>query len=203
MICWRFIFVAICVSSKRIQVYSPLRRSWIRTHSCKNNIIRRKLEQAAQSFWDENKVFSKAVAGYTKRSSTAFSIVPYPSGRHAMGHVRNYTIGDVFLATSACSGKNVLQTLWVGMLFGLPAEKRSYSSTKQHKQMDNWKHRLHWKASFKELGFALWLGIVKNRNSVHLRLLKWEQWFFTQISEKAWRIKKTDGGKWCPEDQTF
>lgn len=110
-----------------------------------------KIEQAAQSFWDENKVF-KAVADTNKEKFYCLSMFPYPSGRLHMGHVRNYTIGDVISRYQRMQGKNVLQPMgWDA--FGLPAEN---AAIKHKTAPAKWttENIAYMKGQLKELGFG-------------------------------------------------
>ena len=155
------------------------------------------IEQAAQSFWDENKVF-KAVADASKEKFYCLSMFPYPSGRLHMGHVRNYTIGDVISRYQRMQGKNVLQPMgWDA--FGLPAEN---AAIKHKTAPAKWttENIAYMKGQLKELGFGYdWDREVATCMPEYY---KWEQWFFTQLVEKGLAYKKTAAVNWCPEDQT-
>ncbi|TYL48250.1 leucine--tRNA ligase [Marinomonas sp. IMCC 4694] len=155
------------------------------------------IEQAAQSFWDENKVF-KAVADTNKEKFYCLSMFPYPSGRLHMGHVRNYTIGDVIARYQRMKGKNVLQPMgWDA--FGLPAEN---AAIKHKTAPAKWttENIAYMKGQLKELGFGYdWDREVATCTPEYY---KWEQWFFTQLVEKGLAYKKTAAVNWCPEDQT-
>ncbi|WP_137169910.1 leucine--tRNA ligase [Marinomonas sp. FW-1] len=155
------------------------------------------IEQAAQSFWDENKVF-KAVADSSKEKFYCLSMFPYPSGRLHMGHVRNYTIGDVISRYQRMQGKNVLQPMgWDA--FGLPAEN---AAIKHKTAPAKWttENIAYMKGQLKELGFGYdWDREIATCTPEYY---KWEQWFFTQLVEKGLAYKKTAAVNWCPEDQT-
>ncbi|WP_111638620.1 leucine--tRNA ligase [Marinomonas shanghaiensis] len=155
------------------------------------------IEQAAQSFWDENKVF-KAVADSNKEKFYCLSMFPYPSGRLHMGHVRNYTIGDVISRYQRMQGKNVLQPMgWDA--FGLPAEN---AAIKHKTAPAKWttENIAYMKGQLKELGFGYdWDREIATCTPEYY---KWEQWFFTQLVEKGLAYKKTAAVNWCPEDQT-
>ncbi|WP_191600392.1 leucine--tRNA ligase [Marinomonas algicola] len=155
------------------------------------------IEQAAQSFWDENKVF-KAVADVNKEKFYCLSMFPYPSGRLHMGHVRNYTIGDVISRYQRMQGKNVMQPMgWDA--FGLPAEN---AAIKHKTAPAKWttENIAYMKGQLKELGFGYdWDREVATCTPEYY---KWEQWFFTQLVEKGLAYKKTAAVNWCPEDQT-
>ncbi|MEO9655044.1 leucine--tRNA ligase [Marinomonas sp.] len=155
------------------------------------------IEQAAQSFWDENKVF-KAVADSNKEKFYCLSMFPYPSGRLHMGHVRNYTIGDVISRYQRMQGKNVLQPMgWDA--FGLPAEN---AAIKNKTAPAKWtmENVAYMKGQLKELGFGYdWDREIATCTPEYY---KWEQWFFTQLVEKGLAYKKTAAVNWDPIDQT-
>ena len=155
------------------------------------------IEQAAQSFWDENQVF-KAVADSNKEKFYCLSMFPYPSGRLHMGHVRNYTIGDVISRYQRMQGKNVLQPMgWDA--FGLPAEN---AAIKNKTAPAKWtmENVAYMKGQLKELGFGYdWDREVATCTPEYY---KWEQWFFTQLVEKGLAYKKTAAVNWDPIDQT-
>ncbi|ADZ92264.1 leucine--tRNA ligase [Marinomonas mediterranea] len=155
------------------------------------------IEQAAQTFWDENKVF-KAVADTTKEKYYCLSMFPYPSGRLHMGHVRNYTIGDVISRYQRMLGKNVLQPMgWDA--FGMPAEN---AAIKNKTAPAKWttENIAYMKGQLKQLGFGYdWDREIATCTPEYY---KWEQWFFTQLVEKGLAYKKTSAVNWDPVDQT-
>ncbi|GAB3484489.1 leucine--tRNA ligase [Marinomonas epiphytica] len=155
------------------------------------------IEQSAQSFWDENQVF-KAVADTNKEKFYCLSMFPYPSGRLHMGHVRNYTIGDVISRYQRMQGKNVLQPMgWDA--FGMPAENAAIKNkTAPAKWTDE--NVAYMKGQLKKLGFAYdWEREIATCKPEYY---KWEQWFFTQLVEKGLAYKKTAAVNWDPVDQT-
>ncbi|WP_444996911.1 leucine--tRNA ligase [Aliikangiella sp. IMCC44359] len=155
------------------------------------------VESSVQKIWDENKVF-KAIKDSTKDKFYCLSMLPYPSGRLHMGHVRNYTIGDVISRYQRMLGKNVLQPMgWDA--FGLPAEN---AAIKNKAQPSKWttENIAYMKKQLKSLGFAYdWDREVKTCEPEYY---KWEQWFFTQLVEKGLAYKKTSAVNWCPNDET-
>lgn len=155
------------------------------------------IEAAAQRYWDENKVF-KAVADNTKEKYYCLSMFPYPSGRLHMGHVRNYTIGDVISRYQRMLGKNVMQPMgWDA--FGMPAENAAIKNkTAPAKWTDE--NIAYMKGQLQKLGFGYdWDREIATCKPEYY---KWEQWFFTQLVEKGLAYKKTSAVNWCPEDQT-
>jgi leucyl-tRNA synthetase len=155
------------------------------------------VEQLVQTNWDENKVF-KAVQDANKEKFYCLSMLPYPSGRLHMGHVRNYTIGDVISRYQRMLGKNVMQPMgWDA--FGLPAEN---AAIKNKAQPHSWtvENIAYMKSQLKSLGFAYdWEREV---TTCEPEYYKWEQWFFTQLVEKDMAYKKTSAVNWCPHDET-
>ncbi|NVJ51765.1 MAG: leucine--tRNA ligase [Gammaproteobacteria bacterium] len=155
------------------------------------------IEQSVQSFWKENQVF-KAVKDTSKEKYYCLSMLPYPSGRLHMGHVRNYTIGDVISRFKRMQGFNVLQPMgWDA--FGLPAEN---AAIKNKAQPADWTREniAYMKKQLESLGFAYdWDREV---TTCEPRYYKWEQWFFTQLVNKGLAYKKQSQVNWCPNDET-
>jgi len=155
------------------------------------------VEHLVQTNWDENKVF-KAVHDASKEKYYCLSMLPYPSGRLHMGHVRNYTIGDVISRHQRMMGKNVMQPMgWDA--FGLPAEN---AAIKNKAQPHGWtvENIAYMKNQLKSLGFAYdWDREVRTCEPEYY---KWEQWFFTKLIEKDLAYKKTSAVNWCPNDET-
>ncbi|MGC7560818.1 leucine--tRNA ligase [Pasteurella sp. PK-2025] len=155
------------------------------------------IEPEVQQYWAENKTF-KAIKDTQKPKYYCLSMFPYPSGRLHMGHVRNYTIGDVVSRYQRMNGKNVLQPMgWDA--FGLPAEgaaiKNKTAPAKwTYENIDYMKNQL------KILGFGFdWDREVTTCKPEYY---KWEQWFFTELYKKGLVYKKTSTVNWCPNDET-
>lgn len=155
------------------------------------------IEPAVQHYWAENKVF-KAIKDTSKEKYYCLSMFPYPSGRLHMGHVRNYTIGDVVSRYQRMNGKNVLQPIgWDA--FGLPAEG---AAIKNKTAPAKWTYENieYMKKQLKMLGF----GYDWDREIATCRpeYYKWEQWFFTELYKKGLVYKKNSTVNWCPNDVT-
>ena len=155
------------------------------------------IEPAVQQYWAENKVF-KAIKDTSKEKYYCLSMFPYPSGRLHMGHVRNYTIGDVVSRYQRMNGRNVLQPIgWDA--FGLPAEG---AAIKNKTAPAKWTYENieYMKNQLKMLGF----GYDWDREIATCRpeYYKWEQWFFTELYKKGLVYKKTSTVNWCPNDET-
>ncbi|WP_345831145.1 leucine--tRNA ligase [Erwinia sp. HDF1-3R] len=155
------------------------------------------IESHVQQHWDEKQTFS-VTEDTGKEKYYCLSMLPYPSGRLHMGHVRNYTIGDVISRYQRMLGKNVLQPIgWDA--FGLPAEG---AAVKNKTAPAPWTYENidYMKKQLKLLGF----GYDWNRElaTCQPEYYRWEQWFFTKLYEKGLVYKKTSAVNWCPNDQT-
>ncbi len=155
------------------------------------------IETAAQQYWDANRTF-RALEDPGREKFYCLSMFPYPSGRLHMGHVRNYTIGDVIARYQRMLGKNVLQPMgWDA--FGLPAEN---AAIKQGIPPSRWTRANieTMKGQLARLGFGYdWSRELATCDPDYYR---WEQWLFTRLMEKglAYRAKATVN--WDPVDQT-
>jgi len=156
-----------------------------------------KVEQEAQQYWDQNGSFA-VVEDASKEKFYCLSMFPYPSGRLHMGHVRNYTIGDVISRYQRMRGKNVLQPMgWDA--FGMPAEN---AAIKHQVPPAKWTYENigYMRAQLQRLGFAYDWG--RELATCTPDYYRWEQWLFTRLFEKGLVYKKTAPVNWCPHDQT-
>ncbi|MDD1151947.1 leucine--tRNA ligase [Pseudomonas sp. TNT2022 ID357] len=157
----------------------------------------REIEAAAQSSWDEQKSFEvREQPG--KETYYCLSMFPYPSGKLHMGHVRNYTIGDVISRYQRMQGKNVLQPMgWDA--FGMPAEN---AAMKNNVAPAKWTYEniAYMKTQLRSLGLAVdWSREVTTCKPDYYR---WEQWLFTRLFEKGVIYRKNGTVNWDPVDQT-
>jgi leucyl-tRNA synthetase len=162
-----------------------------------NQYIPQEIEQAAQTYWETQQSF-KAQEDADKEKFYCLCMFPYPSGALHVGHVRNYTIGDVIARYQRMLGKNVLQPMgWDS--FGLPAEN---AAIKHQVAPAQWTYQNidHMRAQLKRLGFAYdWSREIATCKPEYYR---WEQWFFTKLYEKGLVYKKSTMVNWDPVDQT-
>ncbi|HVO48386.1 MAG TPA: leucine--tRNA ligase [Steroidobacteraceae bacterium] len=155
------------------------------------------VEAAAQGFWDRTRAF-EVREDPSRQKYYCLSMFPYPSGRLHMGHVRNYTIGDVLARFMRMQGRNVLQPMgWDA--FGLPAENAA---------MKNGVPPAKWtydniscmRKQLRSLGFAIdW---TRELATCDPRYYRWNQWLFLRMLEKGIAYRKTGVVNWDPVDQT-
>ena len=156
-----------------------------------------KVEQNSQQYWEDHNSFA-VTEDPDREKFYCLAMFPYPSGRLHMGHVRNYTIGDVIARYQRMRGKNVLQPMgWDA--FGMPAEN---AAIKNQVPPAKWTYENidYMRAQLKQLGFAYdWNRELATCAPEYYR---WEQWLFTRLFEKGLVYKKTAPVNWCPHDQT-
>lgn len=155
------------------------------------------IEQDAQAFWDKKQSF-KVSEDLGKEKFYCLSMFPYPSGDLHMGHVRNYTIGDVVSRYQRMLGKNVLQPIgWDA--FGLPAENAAIKH-KTHPAKWTRENIARMREQLKSLGYAYdWSRELATCEPDYYR---WEQWFFVKLFEKGLVYKKNAIVNWDPVDET-
>ncbi|MEQ1814279.1 MAG: class I tRNA ligase family protein, partial [Candidatus Nitrotoga sp.] len=166
------------------------------------NYVPKEIEAAAQQYWNSRQSF-RAVEPTNNTAPTrpkyyCLSMFPYPSGKLHMGHVRNYTIGDVLSRYHRMKGFNVLQPMgWDA--FGLPAENAAIANNIApakwtYANIDSMRTQL------KSLGLAVdWAREVTTCRPEYYR---WEQWLFTRLFERGIIYKKTASVNWDPVDHT-
>ena len=157
----------------------------------------RTIEQKWQKYWEENDVFHTD-ENSDKEKYYVLEMFPYPSGKLHMGHVRNYSIGDVIARYMRMKGMNVLHPMgWDS--FGLPAEN---AAIKNGIRPDIWTHDniAEMKNQLKSLGLSYdWDREVATCKEEYY---KWTQWLFIQFFNKGLAYKKKNPVNWCPSCQT-
>ena len=155
------------------------------------------VERAAQQYWDEHRVFA-AREDADRRKFYCLSMFPYPSGRLHMGHVRNYTIGDVLSRYMRMQGYNVLQPMgWDA--FGLPAENAAISNNVPPAKWTR-QNIAYMRTQMKALGFAIdWDREIATCDPSYYH---WNQWLFLRMLEQGIAYRKTGVVNWDPVDQT-
>ena len=155
------------------------------------------VERAAQQFWDERRSF-QVTEDPSRPKYYCLSMFPYPSGKLHMGHVRNYTIGDVLARYYRMRGYNVLQPMgWDA--FGLPAENAAIAN-RQPPARWTYDNIDYMRGQLRALGF----GIDWKRELATCRpdYYRWNQWLFLRMLEQGLVYKKTGVVNWDPVDQT-
>ena len=155
------------------------------------------VEAEAQQYWDQERCF-EAKEDARREKYYCLSMFPYPSGRLHMGHVRNYTIGDVLSRFMRMNGRNVLQPMgWDA--FGLPAENAAMANGVPPAKW-TFDNIATMKTQLKSLGFALdWSRELATCRPEYYR---WNQWLFLRMLEKGIAYQKTGVVNWDPVDKT-
>jgi len=154
------------------------------------------IEEKWQKYWQDNSVFKAVISD--KPKFYCLEMFPYPSGKIHMGHVRNYTIGDVYTRYKLMAGFNVMHPMGFDA-FGQPAEN---AAIKNKTKPDSWTHKCidDMKVELKKMGFAYdWGREVSTCDSDYY---KWNQWIFLKMYERGLAYKKGSNVNWCPSCQT-
>jgi leucyl-tRNA synthetase len=176
---------------------SELPKSSLMTFQITDDYPHKEVEASAQTYWSEHNSF-RVKADPTRPKFYCLSMFPYPSGRLHMGHVRNYTIGDVISRFQRMRGKNVLQPMGFDA-FGLPAEN---AAIKNNVPPAKWTYEniAYMRGQLQQLGYAYdW---ERELATCHPDYYRWEQWFFCRLFRKGLVYKKEAEVNWDPVDQT-
>ena len=155
------------------------------------------IETDIQKLWENTNAFKTDLEN-SKDKFYCLSMFPYPSGKLHIGHVRNYTIGDVIARAHKMLGKNIFQPMgWDS--FGLPAENAAIAN-KIHPAEWTKKNIDHMREQLTRLGYAYdWNNEISTSDPEYY---KWEQWFFLKLLEKELVYKRESEVNWDPVDNT-
>ncbi|MDD4200018.1 MAG: leucine--tRNA ligase [Eubacteriales bacterium] len=155
------------------------------------------IEKKWQKQWTDTNAF-KVVEDINKKKYYVLEMFPYPSGKLHMGHVRNYSIGDVVARFKKMNGFNVLHPMGFDG-FGLPAENAAIKNGTPPAEW-TWSNINEMVEQLKELGFSYdWDREIA---TCHPDYYKWMQWIFIQFYKKGLAYKKENPVNWCPSCQT-
>jgi leucyl-tRNA synthetase len=155
------------------------------------------IEEKWQKAWSKNQAF-RAQADSARKKYYLLEMFPYPSGKIHMGHVRNYTIGDVASRFKTLQGFNVMHPMGFDA-FGQPAEN---AAIKNKTKPDAWTHKCikEMETELKKMGFSYdWEREISTCDSDYY---KWNQWIFLRMFERGLAYKKASGVNWCSSCQT-
>ena len=157
----------------------------------------KEIEKKRQKYWEENDCF-KTEEDDSKEKYYCLEMFPYPSGKLHMGHVRNYSIGDVVARFKKMDGFNVLHPMgWDS--FGLPAENAAIKHG-IHPNIWTWDNIAEMRSQLKQLGLSYdWNREVA---TCHPDYYKWMQWIFIQFYNRGLAYKKENPVNWCPSCKT-
>jgi leucyl-tRNA synthetase len=155
------------------------------------------IEKKWQKHWNETEMF-RVTENPDKEKYYLLEMFPYPSGKLHMGHVRNYSIGDVISRFKTMQGYNVLHPMGYDS-FGLPAENAAIKNNAEPAQW-TWDNIEEMTAQLKEMGISYdWSREIA---TCHPGYYKWMQWIFIQFFQKGLAYKKENPVNWCPSCQT-
>lgn len=157
----------------------------------------KEVEKKWQAYWEQEKIF-RVTEDPTKKKYYVLEMFPYPSGRIHMGHVRNYSIGDVVARYKTMRGYNVLHPMgWDA--FGLPAENAAIQH-RIHPAKWTWDNINYMRSQLKSMGLSYdWDREVA---TCHPDYYKWNQWFFLKMLERGLAYRKKSLVNWCTSCQT-
>ncbi|MCX5710915.1 MAG: leucine--tRNA ligase [Candidatus Omnitrophica bacterium] len=157
----------------------------------------KEIEEKWQKAWEKQGSFV-SLPDSKRKKYYLLEMFPYPSGKIHMGHVRNYTIGDVAARFKCMQGFNVMHPMGFDA-FGQPAEN---AAIKNKTKPDTWTHKcIDWmRIELKKMGFSYdWAREVSTCDSPYY---KWNQWIFLKMFERNLAYKKASGVNWCPSCET-
>ena len=157
----------------------------------------KQVEEKWQEFWERSRSF-RAIEDEAREKYYLLEMFPYPSGRIHMGHVRNYSIGDVVARFKRMKGLNVLHPMgWDA--FGMPAENAAIQNN-SHPAVWTYENIAYMRNQLKKMGFSYDWG--REIATCDLDYYKWEQLLFLQMYEKGLAYKKNSFVNWCPKCET-